>query len=628
MKHLFYSCIFLYALISCTPRVIEDPFITMATTQMIDIARIERTDSATIIDLEFFGHPQYAVQITPKIHLETDGESYNLLSVENLKIGDWIRFDKQGYAKARLHFEPIPKKAKSIDYINEEKQQYIWGIGLTKKESFAEYPELLPEELRLKCDDCEIPEPIFEVGKSKITIHLLGYREQMGNEIELKIYDLMEGSAGSRSFHAKIDAESHTATMDIYLEGSTFTALCLNDLWAYQWLAPKEDTDIYIDLRASGSKIMSQRGKAYNYRKLYEFWRSQIPTTYTTGTYSQLNYLFNSIKQQPIRLNPQTNGYYGDYRLTCEQYTDYTQKAYKKLLDSIDHHPTMTPFEKHISRIYTDLDLVYVAAGYPFIKSMSESRLTGAFRHPKSYKDCSDEQLQEMVKPFNWDNRSYCLFTQEVANFMGVTNNLPNRLQLTEDNFYKNIREATRIKFNIEHNNSLSTEDEAALSKMPTFFQEVCQAKVEEVQELLAIKNGQIAPTPKTEAERLFDAIIAPYKGKVVVVDFWNTWCNPCLAAHKEIEPLKSGELKSDDIVWIYIADDSSPEATYKEKIQHIKGKHYRFSSEQAKIVKRQFGIKAIPSYVLVEKSGEYKLRDDVRNINRLKSELKKRIDL
>ncbi|MBR3702504.1 MAG: TlpA family protein disulfide reductase [Alistipes sp.] len=163
---------------------------------------------------------------------------------------------------------------------------------------------------------------------------------------------------------------------------------------------------------------------------------------------------------------------------------------------------------------------------------------------------------------------------------------------------------------------------------MPTFFQEVCQAKVEEVQELLAIKNGQIAPTPKTEAERLFDAIIAPYKGKVVVVDFWNTWCNPCLAAHKEIEPLKSSELKSDDIVWIYIADDSSPEATYKEKIQHIKGKHYRFSSEQAKIVKRQFGIKAIPAYVLVEKSGEYKLRDDVGNINTLKSELKKRIDL
>lgn len=628
MKHLFYSCIFLYALFSCTPRVIEDPFITMATTQMIDIARIERTDSATIIDLEFFGHPQYAVQITPKIHLETSGECYNLLAVENLKIGKWIKFDKQGYAKARLHFEPIPKNAKRINFINEEKKQYIWGIGLTKKESFAEYPELLPKELRLKCDDCEIPKPIFDVGKSKITIHLLGYREQMGNEIELKIYDLIKSSASGRSYYAKIDAENHTATMDIYLEGSTFTALCLNDLWAYQWLAPKEDTDIYLDLRASGSKIMSQRGKEYNYRKLYEFWRSQIPTTYTTGTYSQLNYLFNTIKHQPIRLNPQTNGYYGDYRLTCEQYTDYTKKAYKKLLDSIDHHPTMTPFEKRISRIYTDLDLVYVAAGYPFIKSMSESRLTGAFRHPKSYKDCSDEQLQEMVKPFNWNDTSYCLFTQEIANFLGVTNDLPNRLQLTEDNFYTNIREATRLKYNIEHNNSLSKEDEAALSKMPTFFQKVCQAKVEEVQKLLAIKNGQIVPTPKTEAERLFDEIIAPYKGKVVVVDFWNTWCNPCLAAHKEIEPLKSGELKSDDIVWIYIADDSSPEATYNEKIQHIKGNHYRLNSEQAKIVKRQFGIKAIPAYVLVEKSGEYNLRDDVRNINTLKSELKKRIDL
>ena len=42
----------------------------------------------------------------------------------------------------------------------------------------------------------------------------------------------------------------------------------------------------------------------------------------------------------------------------------------------------------------------------------------------------------------------------------------------------------------------------------------------------------------------LFDAIIAPYRGKVVLVDFWNTWCGPCRMALKAIEPAKEDELE------------------------------------------------------------------------------------
>ncbi len=108
---------------------------------------------------------------------------------------------------------------------------------------------------------------------------------------------------------------------------------------------------------------------------------------------------------------------------------------------------------------------------------------------------------------------------------------------------------------------------------------------------------------PKTEAGLLFDAIMKKYRGKVVFVDFWATWCAPCLAGIEQMKPLKE-EMADKDVVFVYITYPGSPKNTWDNMIPGIKGEHYRVSEEEWRSISNLFGITGIPHYTLVDKSG------------------------
>jgi len=110
---------------------------------------------------------------------------------------------------------------------------------------------------------------------------------------------------------------------------------------------------------------------------------------------------------------------------------------------------------------------------------------------------------------------------------------------------------------------------------------------------------------PETEGEKVFAKIIKPYKGKVIYVDFWATWCGACVSGIKRIAPLKEELIKRGDIVFLYITNVTSPEKLYNNMIPDIKGEHYRISKDQWNYLSNKFNITGIPHYVLVNKKGE-----------------------
>jgi len=119
-------------------------------------------------------------------------------------------------------------------------------------------------------------------------------------------------------------------------------------------------------------------------------------------------------------------------------------------------------------------------------------------------------------------------------------------------------------------------------------------------------KNGGyfVNQTPKVEADKILDNIISKHAGKVILVDFWATWCGPCLNGIAEIRPLKE-EMKDLNVVFVYITDESSPLVTYQNLVPTIKGQHYRLKSDEWRYLADKFKITGIPHQVLINKEGK-----------------------
>ena len=84
----------------------------------------------------------------------------------------------------------------------------------------------------------------------------------------------------------------------------------------------------------------------------------------------------------------------------------------------------------------------------------------------------------------------------------------------------------------------------------------------------------------------------------------------------------------ADKIVWLYIADESSPIAVYKSTIADLGGVHYRITEQQMAAITEKYGLKGFPSYMIIGRDGSRDIRNDLNDTataeKRLRAQLKK----
>ena len=142
------------------------------------------------------------------------------------------------------------------------------------------------------------------------------------------------------------------------------------------------------------------------------------------------------------------------------------------------------------------------------------------------------------------------------------------------------------------------------------FYAEYVKAKNAEILAKIEAEKARggyhVHQAGESEGDSLFVDLVKDFKGKVVLVDFWNTWCGPCRMAIKDMEPLEKS-FEGKDVVFLFLADESSPQEEYDGMIVSMKGHHYRLTERQSSSLKQKWGFTGIPSYVIVGKDGMVK---------------------
>ncbi len=121
---------------------------------------------------------------------------------------------------------------------------------------------------------------------------------------------------------------------------------------------------------------------------------------------------------------------------------------------------------------------------------------------------------------------------------------------------------------------------------------------------VMALAPGQPAPEFTLTDINGKEVSLSDFLGKVVYLDFWASWCGPCMQQVPYARELKKRMADQDDLVFLYISVDTDQQA-WRNKVaeENIQGVHLNVSGF-AQDVPQSYNLKGVPTFYIIGRDG------------------------
>ena len=114
---------------------------------------------------------------------------------------------------------------------------------------------------------------------------------------------------------------------------------------------------------------------------------------------------------------------------------------------------------------------------------------------------------------------------------------------------------------------------------------------------------GSLAPSVKANLLDGTEFDLSKHKGKVVVLDFWATWCGPCVRALPELMEATSSFPKN-KVAFVAVNQGEKPKQI-KKFLKQKKWESLLVALDPQAVAGKSFKVEGIPQTVIIDKHGK-----------------------